>query len=183
MAKGVPHTLHTMNCIKYGAKISDCGRYRYNLYRQWAHAGQILGFIMLNPSTANATVNDQTIRKCMGFAQVHGYVGVYIVNLFAWRATDPMDLLLVSDPVGPDNDQEILMMLNGRADTIVCAWGNHGDLNGRDTEVITLIQKVGKPIYSFGLTKSAQPKHPLMLSYKTRLKRVGIADDTEGLYE
>ena len=76
----------------HGAVVSDDGLYRYILTRTWDRSLPALVFCMLNPSTADATVDDPTIRKCIGFAQRLGYGGIIVVNLFAYRATKPREL-------------------------------------------------------------------------------------------
>src|SRR5689334_16488446 len=77
--------------VRKAASISECGRYRYSLHRWWG-AGERLYFVMLNPSTADAEVDDPTIRRCMGFARTLGFDGIGVVNLYAFRATKPADL-------------------------------------------------------------------------------------------
>src|SRR5690349_1903454 len=92
-----------------GAVISPCERYRYRLWRSWGDgAGGFAVFIMCNPSTADASINDATIRKCIGFAKRWRMHGIRVVNLFALRSRDPNALLV--DPyeaAGPDNDRHL----------------------------------------------------------------------------
>jgi hypothetical protein len=82
-----------------GATLSDCGRYRYRLWRRWADGPTVL-FVMLNPSTADADVDDPTIRRCIGFARSWGAGALEVVNLYAWRATQPAELKAAVGPVG-----------------------------------------------------------------------------------
>jgi hypothetical protein len=84
-----------------GALLSECGQYRYRLWRLWDALAPVMVWVLLNPSTADADTDDPTVRKCVGFARAHRYGGVVLVNLFAWRATDPKQLRIVNDPVGP----------------------------------------------------------------------------------
>ena len=109
-----------------GALISDCGFYRYWLTRPGrsliAERGPVL-FIMLNPSTADAELDDPTIRRCRGFAESWGCAGLTVANLYAYRATDPAALRLCADPVGPDNDAHLVRLLREHGEA-VCAWGN-----------------------------------------------------------
>lgn len=148
-----------------GAVISSCGTYRYELFRRWA-AGPQLAWIMLNPSTADATVDDPTIRRCIGFARAWGYGAIVVWNLFALRATDPRDLGQHPDPVGPAND---LTLLNGvrRRELTICAWGAHGSFLGRGQTVRQLIAREGLRVHHLGLTKSGHPRHPLYLPGST----------------
>src|ERR1700743_158377 len=128
--------------IKMGAIISECGRYRYSLSREWGQ-GPKLAFVMLNPSTADAELNDRTITRCVGFARDAGYHGIVVGNLFAWRATKPIELKYDSDPIGPDNDQALAKLISGAA-TVVCAWGGGGVLAGRNRAVLQMIGAAGK---------------------------------------
>lgn len=73
--------------IKKDATISDCGKYRYRLSRIWEPGRPVATFVMLNPSTADATNDDATIRKCMGFARRWNLGGIHVGNLFAYRAS------------------------------------------------------------------------------------------------
>ena len=72
------------------ATFSPCRRWRYTLLRRWEPANLIVvAFIGLNPSTADETLDDPTIRRCIGFAKAWGAGGMYMLNLFGWRSTDP----------------------------------------------------------------------------------------------
>lgn len=154
-----------MSMVK-DAVISECGKYRYLLLRHWGDCMlPVLTWIMLNPSTADATIDDPTIRRCISFSKAWGYGGLHVVNLFALRATDPRELLQTIDPVGPENDKYVLMAC--RDTNIVAAWGNHGMLLYRDIAVKHLLK--GRSLLSLGETKNRNPKHPLYLSEKTTL--------------
>src|SRR6185312_12359012 len=105
------------------AYISDCGRYRYGLGREWDYpAKPALTFIMLNPSTADAEQDDPTIRRCIGFAKRDGFGALTVLNLYALRATDPRELERADDPKGPENDTMLRLHLK-RGGTFVAAWG------------------------------------------------------------
>lgn len=148
-----------------GATFSECKKYRYQLWRDW---GNVVGdkgilFIMLNPSIADETINDPTIRRCIGFSKDWGFMKLYVGNIFSFRSTDPKKLKKVDDPVGPDNDYSLRSMAYDSS-LIVCAWGNHGMLNGRGDIVRGMLSKAGMPpIYMLRVTKSNQPSHPLYL--------------------
>lgn len=135
-------------------------QYRYRLWREWGPPLPRVGFVMLNPSQADETVNDPTIRRCIGFARSWGYGSVEIVNLFAYRTPHPQNLRQVSDPIGQDNDR-ILSTFAQTVDRIILAWGNWGHLHGRDQAVISLLSEA--ELCCFGLTKQGQPIHPLYL--------------------
>jgi hypothetical protein len=144
------------------ADVSDCGCYRYSLTRPLATGAGRVVWIMLNPSTADALKNDPTIVRCLGFTARLGFAEMMVVNLFAWRSTDPQGLRTAEDPIGPRNDQEILRACEG-AELVILAWGVHGDLHGRDREVRLLLARTGINAVCLGTTKANHPRHPLML--------------------
>lgn len=150
------------------ALISDCGRYRYTLGRSWESAdAKLCVFVMLNPSTADASEDDPTIRRCIGFAQDWGYGRLLVVNLYAYRATDPKQLWKVVDPVGPDNDDALTEAMEA-ADFVVLAWGSHGAKNGRGQRVEDLARTHAGSVATLGRTKAGEPKHPLYLAKNTK---------------
>jgi hypothetical protein len=148
------------------ATISEDGRYRYVLSRDtrsvWSASA--VTFVMLNPSTADADHDDPTIRRCIRFARDWHYSGLYVVNLYAYRATSPRDLWLADDPVGPENDR-ILTEFVMRSELVVAAWGAHAPAD-RVAELADLFRR--RPIHALGLTKSGAPRHPLYLPASAR---------------
>lgn len=151
--------------MKKSAVLSPCRRWRYSLTRDQSDqalpdCGYAL-FIGLNPSTADETEDDPTIRRCMRFASDWGFTGLVMTNLFAWRATDPADMKAAADPVGPDNDQHLVQLAQG-AGVIVAAWGVHGTHLGRD-EVVKALPGIAGRLHYLRLTKSGHPGHPLYL--------------------
>ena len=148
------------------AAISEDGQYRYSLTRTWrmwpsssiSQRGFVL-FICLNPSTADGTVDDNTSRRCIGFATHWGYGSMVMANLFAYRSTDPNALLSVRDPVGPDNDR-YLKRLGNSAAMIIAAWGTKGTLLNRDQTVKEMFRD---RLAYLRLTKENHPEHPLYL--------------------
>lgn len=159
LALGLPETTHRT------AVLSEDGLYRYTLTRRWG-AGRPVVFVMLNPSTADAEVDDPTIRRCVGFARREGCGTLEVVNLFAWRATDPLFLPLQSDPVGPHNDEWIRDRVVP-AKIVIAAWGARGDLLDRADAVKAMLPP-GKT-FALGFTKDGHPKHPLYLSRNAAL--------------
>lgn len=146
-----------------GATISECGRYRYALSRRLSDSAIAPAealFVMLNPSTADACVDDATIRRCKGFALRFGCSHLLVANLYAWRATNPRDLWAAPDPIGPENDA-VIAALAERASLIVCAWGQTGPDKHRPAAVIDLLSDY--PCLALGFTKHGQPRHPLYL--------------------
>jgi hypothetical protein len=147
--------------MQTGATFDSTENYRYLLWRKWDEALPTVGFVMLNPSRADAELNDPTIRRCIGFARSWGFGGLEVVNLFAYRAVTPKLLNAVADPIGNENDQ-YLKSLPERVDRIILAWGNWGRLYGRDREVLSLLASI-TPLHCLGITQLGQPKHPLYL--------------------
>jgi hypothetical protein len=141
------------------AVLSPCGTYRYELTRRWSPR-PLVGWVLLNPSTADADTDDPTVRRCIGFARAWGYGGIVIRNLFALRATDPSELDRHSAPVGSDNDT-YLARCSGD-DVTVLAWGARGGSRGRD--VLELLARQGVQPYQLAVTADGQPRHPLYLT-------------------
>ncbi|WP_425092810.1 DUF1643 domain-containing protein [Tropicimonas sp. S265A] len=146
------------------AVYSRCENYRYTLTRTWDPAGRKVLFVMLNPSTATEVQNDPTVERCERRARALGFGAFRVCNIFAWRATDPRDMRKAADPVGPENDAAILEGCTW-ADTIVCAWGTHGEHRGRGPQVEALMRATGRPLTHLGLSKHGHPKHPLYIAY------------------
>jgi hypothetical protein len=161
------------------AIFSECGRYRYLLTRRLGeraglHDEKRATFIMLNPSTADATHNDPTIRKCIGFAQRWQCDTLQVLNLFAVRATHPHEMKRAPDPIGPDNLHWFAQALssnttNAAGHVIICAWGVHGAFLGQDQVVLGWLKDLGVNTFTLGFTKEGHPRHPLYVRYSTHL--------------
>lgn len=142
-----------------GARFSHCRLYRYQLWRIWDTSRPYLNVVGLNPSTADETKDDPTIRCCKDFARRWGYGGLYMTNIFAFRATLPKDMKQASDPIGAENNYW-LQQTAARAGLVVAAWGVHGGFKGRDQAVMELIPD----LHCFRKTQSGRmPAHPLYL--------------------
>jgi len=147
------------------AVISECKKYRYSLVREWA-SNRPCCFIGLNPSTADAGNDDQTIRRCIGFAREWGCGSLHMYNLFAYRATDPAAMFSARkkgvDIVGPRNDEFLESVMDSGA-LIIAAWGTHGSQSetGKGLIETGLVQHLG-------LNKNGSPKHPLYLRKDTK---------------
>jgi hypothetical protein len=152
----------------FGAVFSPCNAWRYLLWRMPSPRGRLLGMGMLNPSTADETRDDPTIRQCRARAKQAGFPGLIVWNLFAWRATLPADLKRAEDPVGPANDEAIGLAL-ALCPRTIAAWGNHGGHRARDRAVLELCS--GIPLAALGTTAQGQPRHPLYLPSQTRARR------------
>jgi hypothetical protein len=157
------------------ATLSGCGRYRYLLGRRWA-PGPTMGWIMLNPSTADATHDDNTIRACVRLARAAGAGGILVANLYALRSTDPKGLRRAADPIGPVNDNA-LARVAAECDPVVCAWGAHADLGrkGRGAEVLGRLELLGVRPVCLAVLKGGEPGHPLFVRTDTPLRPYGRA--------
>ena len=149
--------------------MSTDRRYRYWLEAEVSNdSGGVCMFLMLNPSTADATKSDPTVSTCKRFARDWGYGTLRVCNLFALRSPYPVALRESRDPVGAENDEWILR--NARDSVvIVCAWGNYGNHLDRSTFVRRILKFEGhaRKLRHLGLTKLGQPRHPLRLRADT----------------
>ena len=148
-----------------GAVFSPCKTWRYALYRIWTPENPWLAVVGLNPSTADETSDDPTIRRCVSFAERHGYGGLTMLNLFAYRATAPRRMKAAEDPVGLENDGALRVYTSGI--DVLCCWGTHGGFMGRDGEVLALLE--GRRLFHLGLTLGRHPRHPLYLPKDTAM--------------
>lgn len=163
--------------------FSPCRKWRYTLWRDWAwqisglnghhhftedphfdyfpgKPHQFVQFIGLNPSTADETKNDPTVRRCVNFAKAWGFGAMCMTNIFAWRSTDPAALYRQHDPIGPENDRW-LKDVAAEATLVVCCWSNHGSLGGRSAQVKRLLESID--LHCFKMSQQGQPWHPLYL--------------------
>ncbi len=156
------------------ANISPCQKYRYTLTIVWDDTLPLAGFIGLNPSTADEFKDDNTIRKCKTFAKSWGCGGIIMLNLFAYRSTDPEAMKKVDDPDGEwniDDLADVLLACNG---PWVACWGTHGSHMERGAKIAKWFaegQFLIPPgqLKCFGLNKDGSPKHPLYLKSTTEL--------------
>lgn len=135
---------------------------------------------MLNPSTADATVNDPTITRCMNLAASHGFGGLEVVNLFAFRSTRPRDLWQAGDPVGLHNDEHIKRALH-HSDACLLAWGNLPPSRLERARAILKFIPAAKKLFCLGMTKMQQPRHPLYLANDLALETVSLEASREGI--
>lgn len=145
--------------IKSGAIFSKCRKYRYVLRRVWDNKKNTVNFIGLNPSTANELDDDPTIRRCVNYAKAWDYGGIFMLNIFAFRATDPKIMQEARTPIGKLNDFYLKKCCNLMGSITIACWGVHGVYLGRNIEVRNLIPS----LLCLGKTKDGHPKHPLYL--------------------
>lgn len=143
-----------------GACISDCGLYRYALWRIWDNSLQQVTWVMLNPSTADHEVDDPTIRRVTSFTRDAGYGGFSVLNLFAFRSPSPRAMKSADDPIGPHNMAYFSGLVADRQD-VVAAWGTNGGWMDRDLEIMRVLCR--NKVMCLGTTKDGYPRHPLRL--------------------
>lgn len=148
--------LAMLQVVFSSATFSPCRKYRYELWRRWDKSGTVCAFIGLNPSTADETKDDPTVRRCIRYAKRWGHGSLVMLNIFAWRDTDPAGMMAAEDPVGPGND-EALIRCAKMAAVVVAAWGNHGAHRNRAADVIRMIPYLS----CLGRNKNGSPVHPL----------------------
>jgi hypothetical protein len=173
---GYATTLPTTGDARKGetvsAIISPCGRYRYRLERTVAMEGPVYAFFGINPSTADASVDDATVRKWIGFTKKWGGSRFIVGNVFAYRATNVKALATVNDPYGAGIGAHITSIIED-ADILVPCWGNTAKVPRQLRDAFAVLMDAlvssGKPVCHFGKTNVGDPKHPLMLAYDTEL--------------
>jgi hypothetical protein len=159
--------------IQRDAVISADLTYRYCLTRIVGDQPRTACMVMLNPSTADALKDDNTIRRCIAFTRAWGCGTLLVANLFAFRSTDPRYLEITPDPVGRKN-MDYLIGAAGRAHEsggpVVCAWGIHGAIRDQDQLVVKRMRELQIPLQCLGVTVDGFPRHPLYLTRETALQ-------------
>lgn len=153
-----------------GAKFDESGTHRYQLWRIWNSSKPLVLFIMLNPSTADASKNDPTVRRLIRFAMDHGYGGFYVGNLFSYISPYPTDLLHLNplDYQCSANDK-ILADMAEKTKDVVFAWGNNAAIGWFKDRNDAIVKKFPNAL-CFELSSIGMPKHPLYLSSTCQLK-------------
>ena len=151
--------------IDSGADFSKCRKYRYTLWRTWDVSKPKVMFLGLNPSTADEVKNDPTVTRCINYSKRWGYGGMYMMNIFSFRTTYPIELKKATNPIGDKNNFWIKKIYRN-VDKCIGAWGNDGEFKNRSEDIFKLIPK----LYCLKINSSGQPAHPLYL--KSDLKPV-----------
>lgn len=159
-----------MKCM---ASFSDCEKYRYNL--RWIYDADkpLIYAWMLNPSTADHETLDPTCGGMLKRARAWGYGGISVINIFAYRATSPLDMKAAQDPIGPENDARITQELHAAAKSnapVIAGWGNHGLHNGRQANCLDIAKKAQTKLQAFEINARGTPKHPLYVKHDLRPK-------------
>jgi hypothetical protein len=149
-----------------GAVLSPDLRYRYVLWRRWTSSPRARRMVVvgLNPSTADATRDDNTLRRCLAFAKREQCQMLVMLNLFAFRATDPKELRFAADPIGPDFDKYFAQQIvhdGVNDDLVVAAWGDPGVHHSRAADVANLLVKRVRVVHCLGKAQAGHPRHPL----------------------
>lgn len=147
-----------------GADFSNCGKYRYKLWRIWDESKPKAMCIGLNPSTANATKPDPTITNLIKMLKLLGYGGFYMTNLFAWISPNPKDLLSCDDPLG--NNENVLSEVEQICDDVIVCWGNFKEAEDRIKDVLPRYPNA----LCFGVNQNGTPAHPLAMMYQGKTK-------------
>lgn len=163
-----------------GAIFSDNKVHRYKLWRIWDESKPTVTFCMLNPSTADEVTNDPTIERCVRRAEMMGFGGVIVVNLFSYRATDPDALYSAQSyfELSPFQNDDHIIKAAKQSTMFICGWGKHGSLFGRGQQVIGMLKKYDVQTLALKLNKDGSPAHPLYIGYKVQPKPI-LPVDTE----
>ena len=148
------------NKTSSSAIFSPCRQYRYILWRSWEENWEdnFCMFNCLNPSTADETLDDPTIRRCIQYCKDWGYSGYVMGNIFAYRATDPKVMKAQAEPIGAENNR-YLVEYAARAKVVIAAWGTHGSHLDRHNQVKQMIPN----LHCLKVTQNGFPDHPLYL--------------------
>jgi hypothetical protein len=165
---------HWIGSGKAGATFDETRKFRYTLWRNWSqtlYVPERCAFIGLNPSTADEHQLDPTVTRCVNWSKEWGFGGMAMLNLFAYRATDPTDMKKHPSPCGLDNCDAIRNVVNSASRVVLC-WGNHGTHMDRAQYVTSeLLKGVDRDrIFTFGTNLNGEPKHPLYLRGDTPLE-------------
>lgn len=173
-----------------GAVISADGKYRYYLERRWIgeRPNDTLGFLMLNPSSADSNIDDPTIRRCVGFAHRMGYSGIAVVNLMAYRATKPKNLPESQEAIGPLRNYYYNRIGVFHCSRVVCAWGGKLPATFTEFDMGQALMAIGVDMLSvsdsgrfqcFGYCSNGAPRHPLMLPNDAQLEPFRLNSTSE----
>lgn len=158
--------------MEKAATLSPCGRYRYTLDRTWGPDLDLVTFVGFNPSVADAEVDDPTLRRCVGFARRFGFDRLRMVNLFAYRETDPARLPVGSEVIGPEQLGYLRRAVSASALVVAC-WGAspHRLKGAAVASFADQVREVGRgPAWCLGRSKDGSPRHPLYLRQDTPLE-------------
>lgn len=151
-----------------GAEFCENRVYRYRLYRIWDKTKPNVVWCMLNPSIADEVINDPTVERCQKRAELSEpgrFGGIVVVNIFAYRSTDPFVLPELKDPIGPKNNEAIMKAATENCGLFMCGWGGHGLLYDRGKDVLAMVRAAGVKPHALNMNADGTPQHPLYLAY------------------
>jgi len=159
-----PLTLRSLPAPR--ATFSPCKRYRYLLaWPTGLDNDRYVLFILANPSTATAEQTDATVARCIAYAKRWGYGWCRVVNVRAWRETNPKlvpaDPLAISEPGEPALNDDTIQVQAMRAALVVAGWGKLGGARG--PQVLAYLRAAGVTPHALKLNKDGAPAHPLYL--------------------
>lgn len=167
----ITRTRTDLSGVTCGAVFSPCESYRYSLAWTWDKTKPPLTFCLLNPSTADHEKLDPTATGLITRARLWGYGGVDLLNLFAYRATDPQAMLAQPDPVGPHNEimtRAALSQAQSEGGPVICGWGKHGTHRGQDKVFCALAADMDVPLMALERNQDGTPRHPLYIAHNVR---------------
>jgi hypothetical protein len=139
------------------ASFDRTRQYRWELHRRWGPGDRTVTWVMLDPSVADESADDQTLRRITAFSRHWGFDALAVVNLFSLASTSPTLLGRHPSPVGARTNATIAR-LAGRSTAVVAAWGaDRAAATGLLPSALCL-----------GLTADGSPRHPLYVPSATR---------------
>jgi hypothetical protein len=157
--------------VRKEANLSPDRQYRYWLLRVWDKSLPLFCVIGVNPSTADEEEDDPTIRKTIGFGMKLKYGGVLMLNVGAYRATDPRQWKMAADPFGPNNSIPHLKNYIARFNPvcIVAAWGKNCKSQHHPFRAAEIVNEIPN-LMCWGRNTDGTPRHPARISYSTPLE-------------
>lgn len=162
--------------MQRSATFSACGYHRIVLTRTWDDAKGLIGWCMLNPSVADHTREDPTMRRVIDFSIRWGYGGLVVTNLFTAICTNSKALWSRAEMNAPDADRLLVEALRP-CQQVVCGWGEKGVRNDRDRQVLGLLQAARIRTVSLGLNDLGTPKHPLYVPKLVQLQPYAVRSE------
>lgn len=157
-----------------GATFSPDRSMRFELWRDFKYERTTgigtANFISLNPSDADESRDDMTVRKDVGFARRWGLSGIVLTNAIPIVSTDPWEL---PPWRGRFLKNEKFLERNIRdCDLVVCSWGAVPVAIRRRVALLEhllvirqMLVEYGKQAHCIGLTAAGFPMHPSRTAY------------------
>jgi len=154
--------------VERSAVLSECGTYRFQLIRELERSVPVhpatksgtIAWVLCNPSTADAEVDDATVRKCWNYTLGWQYRSMMFVNVNPYRATNPKAQVVPAEPILVANDSWLRYAVT-QCPYVIAAWGDSA-IPTLVRRAVSVIHPLG-PLHALHVTKSGQPGHPLYL--------------------